>query len=173
MVIIFDSADKCGKTEMATALSKALNVPYFKNKQEWQAFGKDPNYFVNALRYGDTYFYNFLKDTGTSIILDRSYPSEWVYSKVYGRSTDEDVLRYVDELAFLAGARIIIPYRTSYAGRRDDVHDIDEVHLQKLSDVYAEFAAWTKCPTLRFCVDNEDLNEELHTILNFLRGGNK
>ena len=173
MIIIFDSADKCGKTEMATALSRDLGIPYFKNKQEWQAFGKDPNYFVNALRYGDTYFYNFLKDTGTSIILDRSYPSEWVYSKIYGRATDEVTLRYIDDLAASAGAVIIIAYRTSYVGRRDEVHDIDEVHLQKLSDMYAEFAAWTKCRTLRFCVDNEDLQEELTAINNFIQGENR
>jgi hypothetical protein len=167
-VILFDGSDKVGKTEMARELSKRINVPYFKNESEWHAFSKDSSYFVNALKYGDPYFYSFLKMTGTSVILDRSYPAEWVYSTVYNRPTDHEVLNYIDGLAAEIGVKIIVPYRTSYEGLHDDMHDIDCKAMQKISDVYGEFIKWTKCETLHMCIDSEDLSYEMKTILEFI-----
>lgn len=167
-VVLFDGSDKVGKTEMARELSKRLCIPYFKNQSEWHAFSNDPNYFVNALKYGDPYFYNFLKMTGHSTILDRSYPSEWVYSRVYGRPTDHEALSHIDGLAADVGVKIIVPYRTSYEGLHDDMHDIDSAYMQKISDMYAEFLNWTKCETLHLCVDSEDLDWEMKTILDFI-----
>ena len=168
-VVIFEGCDKVGKTEMARELSRRLEVPYFKNKSEWKAFSSDPDYFVKALRYGDPYFYTFLRDTKTSVVLDRSYPSEWVYSRVYDRKTDHDALSHIDFLAASFGVKIVIPYRTSYSGLRDDIHNIGEYHLQKLSDMYEEFAKWTKCEVLRFCIDSENLEWEMETIHKFLK----
>jgi thymidylate kinase len=168
-VVIFEGCDKVGKTEMARELSKRTEIPYFKNKSEWKAFSSDPDYFVKALRYGDPYFYTFLRDTKTSVILDRSYPSEWVYSRVYDRKTDNDALSHIDFLAASFGVKIIIPYRTSYSGLKDDIHNIGEYHLQKLSDTYEEFAKWTKCDVLRFCIDSENLEWEMETIRKFLK----
>jgi thymidylate kinase len=170
-VVIFEGCDKVGKTEMARELAKRLEIPYFKNKSEWRAFSSDKEYFVKALRYGDPYFYTFLRDTNTSVILDRSYPSEWVYSKVYDRKTDDDALTHIDSLAASFGVKIVIPYRTSYSGLKDDIHDIGEYHLQKLSDTYETFAKWTKCDVLRFCIDSEDLEWEMNTIQKFLKKG--
>ncbi len=168
-VVIFDGPDKCGKTEMANELSKRSGIPYFKNKSEWDAFNSDPNYFQNALKYGDTFFYSFLRDTGTSVILDRSYPSEWVYSLVFGRDRDIDMLRKIDTMAAGIGTKIVVPYRTSYNGITDDVHDIDSDHLKKLCDAYSEFLQWTKCECLRLCVDSEDIDFEMLEIASFLR----
>jgi hypothetical protein len=168
-VVIFDGPDKCGKTEMATELSKRIGIPYFKNTSEWSAFENDPDYFRNALKYGDSYFYSFLRDTGTNVILDRSYPSEWVYSKVFDRERDENVLRSIDNIASQCGARIVIPYRTSYEGISDDVHDIGSERLQEIDAAYEEFARWTNCNVLRICVDCEDIELEMKEIINFLR----
>lgn len=172
-IILLEGPDQCGKTEMSKELSRLLGIPYFKNKSEWSAFDKDPNYFVNALRYGDPYFYSFLADTGTSVVLDRSYPSEWVYSRVFGRQTDDDALRRIDDIAAKAGACIIAPYRTSYKGIKDPMHSISEEHLEKISSTYKNFTEWTKCKTLRLCVDSEDLAWEMREILAFIAGGNK
>jgi len=167
-VVLFDGSDKVGKTEMAKELSMRLCIPYFKNESEWNAFSNDKSYFVNALKYGDPYFYNFLKMTGVSTILDRSYPSEWVYSNVYGRLTDYEALQHIDSLAASIGVKIIIPYRTSYEGFHDDMHDIDSQSMQKISNMYAEFIKWTRCETLHLCVDSEDLDWEMKTILDFI-----
>lgn len=170
-VVIFEGCDKVGKTEMARELSRRLDIPYFKNKSEWKAFSSDPDYFVKALRYGDPYFYTFLRDTKTSVVLDRSYPSEWAYSRVYNRNTDDDALTHIDALAASFGVKIVVPYRSSYLGLKDDIHDIGEDYLQRLSDTYATFAKWTKCEVLRFCIDSEDIEWEMNTIQKFLKRG--
>ena len=81
-IIIFEGPDGCGKTNISTALSEKIRVPYFKNKDEWKFFVDNPSYFVNALTYGDPYFLSYLEQTGASVIVDRWYPSEWVYSQV-------------------------------------------------------------------------------------------
>jgi deoxyadenosine/deoxycytidine kinase len=167
-VIIFDGADKCGKSEMAKELSRRLEIPYFKNQSEWDAFSSDPSYFANAMKYGDDFFYRFLRDTGVSCILDRSYPSEWVYSRVYNRSTHNDALTHVDKLASSINVRIVIPYRSSYEGIRDDVHDIDQTYLEKIDSTYLSFMSWTSCPVFRMNVDDENLEREMIDILNFL-----
>ncbi|NCY02855.1 MAG: hypothetical protein EBX36_08090 [Planctomycetia bacterium] len=40
---------------------------------------------------------DFLEQTGTSVILDRNWPSEIVYSEYFNRQTDADVVRQLDE----------------------------------------------------------------------------
>jgi thymidylate kinase len=166
-VIIFDAADHCGKTTMAKELSKRTGIPYFKNSDEHRYFLTDPNYFISAIRYVDTYFTSYLESTGNSIILDRAWPSEWVYSKVLGRSTDMDVLSELDRRHAALGTKIIIPYRSSYEGITDKYESVTN-NLQRISDTYAEFAAWSRCDCLRFNVDDEDLEREMTCVQNFM-----
>src|SRR4030067_538019 len=161
-VIIFDSPDRTGKTEISVELSKRLGVPRFKNHREGMFFERDPGYFCKALRYGDPYFVSYLKQTGASVILDRSFPSEWVYSQAFNRPTSMDILRMVDTMYAEIGAKIIIPYRSSYHGIQDDQFKIlDGPKLQKIDDLYNEFVKWTSCDVLRLCVDDEDLQREV------------
>ena len=167
-VVIFDGTDRCGKSEMANELSSRLQIPYFKNTAEWKAFSHDPEYFQNAMKYGDDFFYRFLRDTGVSCVLDRSYPSEWVYSRVYGRKTYSDALEHVDILASGINARIINPFRSSYSGIYDEIHDIDEDKITLIDETYVKFLSWTRCKHLRLNVDDENLNREMFDIINFL-----
>lgn len=168
-IIIFDGPDMCGKTEMSKALSDLLDIPYYKNENEWAAFVNDPSYFTNALKYGDVFFYDFLYKTSTSVILDRSYPSEWVYPQVFNRPKDDATLRHVDTMAARAGAKIIIPFRVSYSGITDDVHDISSKQLSDIDYYYTKFAEWTQCETLHLPVDDEDLGREIKDITQFLK----
>lgn len=170
MVLIFEGPDGCGKTNISQALSQLIGVPYFKNTNEWDFFENDPSYFVNALTYGDPYFLSYLKQTGASVILDRSYPSEWVYSKVFGRKTNEDVLTAVDSLYAQLGTRIILPFRTDYSNVVDQFSSVTSEKLAKIDKEYRNFANWTKCETLFVNVDDENLDRELFEILNFFVG---
>ena len=177
-VIIFDGPDMCGKTEMAHELSDVLStitnpIPYFKNESEWDFFEKDPGYFKNALKYGDTFFYSYLKQTNASVILDRSYPSEWVYSKIFMRMSDIQSMEKIDQLASDIGVKIIIPYRTSYEGLVDQFASITPDMLKKIEQKYFEFSEWTSCDTLLLNVDNEDLEEEMFEIVKFINNKNK
>ena len=67
------------------------------------------------------------------------------------------------------GARILICTRKSFVGITDDLNpNLDEVALQKISDLYAEFAKWTKCKTYTLYVDDENINREISEILTWM-----
>lgn len=169
-IVIFEGPDGCGKTNISQALSESAEIPYFKNKDEWKNFVNDPSYFVNALTYGDPYFLSYLEQTKSSVIVDRWYPSEWVYSRVFDRPTSPTVLRKIDHRAASLGAKIIIPYRTSYDNVVDQFEDVITPNILRTVDgLYREFAEWTECDTLLLNVDDEDLSRELSEVITFLR----
>ena len=167
-IIVFDGPDMCGKTEMALELSSRTDIPYFKNEYEWDYFERDPSYFRNAATYGDPYFASYLDQTGASVIMDRWYPSEWVYSKVFNRRTNKKILESVDALMSSREAKIIIPYRTTYDGLKDQFESVTPEKMKEIEDTYRLFAEWTKCDVFWLNVDDEDLDREINEILNFL-----
>lgn len=166
-VIIYDSVDKVGKTEMAMELSRRIGVPYFKNAAEHTHFLNNPGYFRDAVRYVDTYFTAYLETTGASVILDRAWPAEWVYSRALGRPTDDRVLEELDRRHAALGTRIVIPYRNDYSKCVDDYEVINK-NFQRISDLYEEFALWSKCKCLLLNVDDEDIEREMKETLEFL-----
>ena len=131
-------------------------------------FEDDPGYFTKAMKYGDPVLYEMIKQTGQSVILDRSYPSEMAYSQAFERSTDWRMLRVVDELAASIGTHIIVPYRTNYTLTKDDFSSITHEKLIALHCLYEQFCNWTKCRVLRICVDDEDLKREMSEIISFM-----
>jgi thymidylate kinase len=168
-IIIFEGPDGCGKTNIARALSTQLSIPYFKNENEWAFFENDPSYFINALTYGDPYFLSYLEQTGASVIADRWYPSEWVYSKAFSRPTNHDALESIDSRAAALGTKIIIPHRTDYSGVIDQFESIITTDtLKSIHKLYQDFAKWTQCSTYFLNVDDEVLVRELFEITSFL-----
>jgi thymidylate kinase len=169
-VLIFEGPDRCGKTNISKELSKRLKIPYYKNSVEIDKFGiLDDEYFIKASRFIDTYMSDFIHQTKMSIIFDRNYPSEYVYPRVFNRKQDISILQKIDEMHAKIGTRIIIPFRTSYAGIVDPVHpQINENRLRELDDLYEEFSLWSKCEVLRLNVDDEDLHREVNEVLAFL-----
>lgn len=167
-VIIFDSPDGTGKTNIAQALSERINVPYFKmdtEHQNWRS-GK----FKTALEFDQTYLLQMLKQTKYSIIIDRAYPAEWVYSKVYKRETNDELLKTLDEEFAKMGTTIVIPLRHDYSKNRKDELVSHEM-LPKLHKEYLNFAYWTNCNIIPIYVDEfeDDINKELSFIEDYLR----
>lgn len=163
-IVIFDSPDGTGKTNIARALSRELKIPYFRMDSQhdnWRT-GR----FKEALEFDQTYISSFLSQTKCDVIIDRAYPSEWVYSRVYGRSTNDDVLRKVDDEFARMGTYIVIPLRRDYSSSRaDEVVTPDK--LKPLHDRYVEFCEWTKCSTIQIYVDDfeNDVDRELPLLL--------
>lgn len=166
-VIIAEGPDRCGKTNIATELAHRIGVPYFKNKAEHQYFLKDPDYFIHAIRYVDTYFTSYLETTGASIILDRAWPSEWVYSQALGRKTDMAVLRDLDARHAALGTKLVIAHRTDYGGVRDEYQVVND-NIRRIHDLYMELASWTQCRCLLLNVDDENLEREISDIRRFV-----
>jgi len=170
-IIILDGADGCGKSNIASALADHLRVPLFKNEDEWQYFpeGNKTDYFINAIRYAHPHLLQYFKQTGSSVILDRAYPSEFVYAEIFNRETDLAALRYCDNLCVEMDAKIIIPYRSSYADVTDQFDFVDEGLLDKVHKLYmTSFLEWTRCEYYLLNVDDENLEREMKEILEFL-----
>ena len=169
MMIAMEGPDRCGKTEISKAIAKTLNHSYFKNSGEWAEKLTSESYFKNVTTYGAPLMTELLCQVRPQIILDRYYPSEWVYSRVFNRGTNDAVLTKVDQLFADAGGRIILCRRKSYTGLKDDLHEyVDEIVLRQLDEKYAEFSEWTKCPVMTLWVDDEDLDRELKDVLQWL-----
>jgi predicted kinase len=167
-IIILEGPDGCGKTNIGQELSRRTGIPYFKPTLERQMWKN--NTFKTALEYDQPYIAQFLKQTGCSVIMDRAYPSEWVYSKVYKRETNPEVLRQVDHAFACMGADIIVAWRDDYSkNRKDDL--IQDDKLVELSNTYFEFMKWTECNKIPINVNyyKNDLDLELKYLLDLLK----
>jgi len=160
----------CAKSTIAKELSRRLGIPYFKNSRQKMFFERDPNYFRKAMKYGDPFFCDYLKQTGASVMLDRGHGSEWVYSQALGRETDMEMLGIVDGMFADVGLKILSPFRSTYALVHDQFDVLDEQRLNTIHELYSQFCQWTKCDVLRFCVDDEDIERQMRFIMPFVLG---
>jgi len=173
MIIAFEGVDRCGKTEISRELSRQLSIPVFKNTGEWSTDLRDPTYFKNLLIYGGTFLIDFIHQVRPDAILDRYYPSEWVYSRFFKRDTNEEIISRIDQKFADAGGKIILCRRKSYDGKQDDLHTyLDSNTLERLDKIYAEFAEWTKCDLLTLWVDDENLERQIAEIMAWLTNNN-
>lgn len=163
-VFIFEGPDGVGKTEISRGLSDLLGIPYFRMATQHDNWRK--NKFQTALEFDQTYIAEFLSQTGTSAIIDRAFPSEYVYSAVYKRGTNHEVLRAVDKKFAEFGATIILLLRRDYENSRED-DLVDKSKLRALHNEYVAFAGWTQCNVIQLYVD--DLLNDLKLQLPILQ----
>lgn len=169
LVLMFGGPDMTGKTNIAKELSRRLDIPYFKSSEEGKTFLSNQDKFIMDLRYADPRVADFVLQTNHSVIFDRGYPCEWVYSKFFNRDTDLNALRYVDDIHSAIGTKIIITYRSSYENIIDDLNpDIAGSKLRDIEMLYREFLSWTKCQCFFLNVDSNDLDHEIKNIMKFL-----
>lgn len=169
-IVIFIGADMTGKTQIAQALSARTGIPYWKFEGEWSAFKDDPERFSRTVRYGDEYLTSFLRASGASVVKDRGYPCEWVYSRAMDRARDDEAVWHTDARYAALGADLVLCTRSSYAGVRDDMFptELGPERLAQIDGLYKEFAEMTRCRLVRLIVDDEDLDRqltELRTVL--------
>lgn len=168
MLIVFEGPDMTGKTQIAKAFAKAMRADYFKNTGEWTTDLRSPEYFKNLLRFGGTFLLDFLSQVKTKTVFDRFYPSELAYANVFGRDTDRDIIRKMDEKFASIGGCIVVCRRKSYKGIKDDLHDyVDSSVLERLDAEYATFAEQSKCPVHTLWVDDENLDREVMEVLDW------
>lgn len=152
-VVVVDGPDGTGKTNIAYALSKAMDVPYFRMPSQHENWRKGR--FKEALEFDQTYIAEFLRQTRMGVVIDRAYPAEWAYSRAFGRETNEEVLQQVDTAFARFGAYIVVPLRHDYSeNKRDEL--VPNEMLPVLHTRYEEFCRWSKCSTIRIYVDAFD-----------------
>ena len=166
MKIAFIGPDMTGKSNIAKALSDDLNIPVFKNTGEWKTRLSSEDYFVSLLRFGGPFLMDFIKQTDVSVIMDRFYPCELVYSKAFGRSTDMDVIEWMDDQFSKVDGKFIICLKKDYRGLVDDIYP-DELPTEKLvslDKLYRDFYEYTKCDAHILYTDDLNLERQLSYI---------
>lgn len=170
-IILIVGPDRCGKSNIAQALSERINVKVFKASSEHHAFLNDQTKFINDLRIADPRVCDFVFQTRVSVIFDRGFPCERVYSEFFNRETDLTVLRKLDEQYARMNAKIIFCTRKSFEGIVDDLDSkLDSNALQMISELYKAFLLTSKCSSLTLFVDDENLDREVTEIIRFLEG---
>lgn len=153
-IFCIEGGDKIGKTSLIKELSKYLNIPSYKAKNEQLDFVSSQDKFLQHLYWSDTRQLDLLEQVGFSIIFDRAFPSEWVYSRFYNRKTDDVQLFKNDERYAALNTKIVFCYRNSYIGLQDDLDPkLNSENLQKIHNLYEQFLQFTKCEVIKLCLD--------------------
>lgn len=165
-MIILEGTERVGKTEIAKGLSASLNIPIFKAQVQKKFFMSDRSQFLPFLRFGETTLADFLEQTGTSVILDRNWPSEIVYSEYFKRQTDSDVVAQLDETYARMGALIVVCTRLNgYVGFVDeDDLTIKEKQIAEIDALYKKRIPSVKTRHFFLDTSDEDLDRELRDI---------
>jgi len=167
--IVIEGTDQCGKTEIAKELASRLGMVYFKNRVEWKVFDDNPEKaFDGIVRFGDPMLLDFIDQSGSKVIFDRAWPSEWVYSNVFNRESFTEGVRSLDNWHALNNTHIIICTRKNL--KVDDLFP-EKLNLKRVKEIdneYREFAKWTNCKCHFLSVDDENLDREIDEILDFL-----
>lgn len=163
-----------GKTQIAQALSKKLNVPYYKASTERNAFVKNQDRFIHDIQYSCPARLDLLKqmleqDLVKGVVYDRGYPCEYAYSDFFARKTDVEALAWLDAQYSKLDATIVLTYRSSYKDIVDDLDpSINCKALERLENSYRTFLSASLCKVLYLCVDDENLEREVIEVMNFL-----
>lgn len=164
-IIILEGCDGTGKTEIGKELSKWINIPYFKNNKEHLHFFDED---LTRYRFLDQlYIYEFLKQTGYSVIVDRAFPSDIVYTNVF-RPNEEliNTLYDIDEKFSNLDTTILYCYKQNNS-TNDEIINSDK--YKDITFEYERYLQNTKCRVMKLDTTDEDLHREMNEILN--RGG--
>ena len=95
MLILLEGHDNSGKTTIGLALAKLINFPYLKYSNVIEInITKDLLSHINIC--SSMYGLTILKSLGNpNLIIDRQYPSEYAYGKVFRNTKFEDI-KYID-----------------------------------------------------------------------------
>ena len=163
-LIIFEGPDLCGKTNIAEEVSKRLKIPVYKSGREHDLFhDKDAQYLT--LKYGNYEMIKLLETTGASVMFDRFFPSEWVYSQVYDRTQGLDLVRQYDEYWASLGGKIVWLDKPKLDGI-DEL--IESSEYNEIRQKYKEYMALTKCEHLYLDTSDHRLDEQATKICNFI-----
>lgn len=155
--VLVEGPDRVGKTTLVSHLSHMLDLPTFKSPNEREVFKHGGRQSL-VFDYGLTHF---LTQTNHHFIADRSYVSEWVYSRVFKRDTDHELLERIDLAHSLLGTRVLYIVSSVEPVEKDDL--VPDGMYDQVVQGYREFLEWTSCRV--YGIDTSLMLEE------FTRGG--
>lgn len=165
-LIIFEGPDMCGKTEISHAVAERLGVPVYKSGREHDLFhDKDAQYLT--LKYGNYEMIKLLETTSANVIFDRFFPSEWVYSQVYDRTRDLDLVMEFDKYWASLGGKIVWLDKPEMDGE-DEL--IENDRYNQIREKYQQYMSMTSCEVYHLDTSDHDLENQVNKICNFLQG---
>lgn len=167
MIIHCEGPDNVGKTHIAHALASKYNLAYWKNDDNKVYQENNPGMFLSILRFHYSQFprmSQLFESKCGGIVFDRNFISEWVYSNLFRRGTDDDLICLLEEeYAKLHTAGIVYCYKTGYDYHKDDHINVEQV--DKIRDLYQYYLNnRVKMPVLRLDTTNEDIDSQLEKI---------
>lgn len=170
-IIMFEGADITGKTNIAQFLGEDMGISYFKNQREVEGWKADTYNFKTALEYECPFILSMFQQTDISMIIDRHYPTEYVYSTVYNRDTDTELIWKLDEAYSKLNTFIIYCYK--YGDKYLDDFKIEEdlINVDKIESIkktYQDFIEKTKCRVIKLDTTNCDLEKQINTIKHWI-----
>ena len=158
-ILIFEGVDGSGKSHISEAMSDIWDVPLFKASDD-NVFGNPAkkDFFVNDLVYGETKLAEFIEQTSPLFLIrDRSFYSEFVYSTVFQRKTDAEVVFKLDEVySGKFQTLVVICTKDNYDGLQD--HEMIIKHHPKIDSCYKELATSKLFSTPRFLLNTTSQN---------------
>ncbi len=149
--VIVIGPDGVGKTTVVAKMHELTGIPTFKSPGEKRIFREGGRSSL-AFDYNMTFF---LGQTGFRFISDRGYPCEWVYSRVFKRDTDTQLLELIDTGHSIIGTKILYLYASVQPTEPDDIVPADK--YWDVKDAYDRFAEWTSCELVKY-----DTAQSLH-----------
>lgn len=175
-ILIFGGPDKCGKTTIAKEMARQLQIPYFKPAHQQIIAETSPETFALQTRHGEPKLLDFVQQTGYSVIMDRSFPCDWVYSKVLGRETAWNAIQLLDEAYATLNAKLIFCVKTKTGYERpipDSWKKITNDVLRDLDAHYRVYARDSAMDALVLDTTDEDLFRQTNAIRNFIQETNE
>lgn len=166
-IFIFEGIDLTGKTEIAKAFANGFRLSYFKNEKEHVYFADQDSKrtnFLLALEYEGPFLVTLLEQVQlkNGIVIDRSIPSEYVYSCAFQRATNTALLWELDARLASLGATII------YCSKRDIQFDSAHAEVAQVAEVliheYEDYLIRTQMKVIRVDTTSEKLKTELLQI---------
>ena len=149
--LLVEGPDGCGKTEIARDLATELKLAYFKVDSERKNW--DESTFKSSLWFDFTLPQFLWQAKVPGVVFDRSYGSEWVYSRVFERETNVPMLERTDFGFSGVGAIQVVLLRRDYRdARQDDL--VAPGKLPLLHEAYLKFIDWTRCDVVTMRVDD-------------------
>ena len=167
MVVIFEGHERAGKTHIAEKLSEILGIEVYipPNRGCQLAETDTSNEYDEA-----TALLENLYDNEEDVIFDRFHGSEWVYSRIFNRKTDEaGFYRMERMLKNKFKTRIIICHKDDNMVSADG--NITRDTNIMIKNEFTKFYLKTECPVLLLNTSDSDLKTQIETIIKFLKEG--
>jgi thymidylate kinase len=164
MLIQFIGPDRTAKTTIAQIISKLLNISYYRNNNTKEYFKN--NEIDLSVEYESRFFIDYLKQVPTNLIMDRGIACHFSYSLALDRQFNENFIWQIDEEFSKLKLKLIYCFKKEYKIYIDDV--INQNKIKLIKQYYIEFLKKTKCEYLILDTTDENLENQILKIKEFI-----